>query len=201
MARIDRRDHDLDPTERRSRRTSSSSVVSSSHRRRSRRRRTCPGRSGTEPAVATAETTRADSDRHGLRRRIGSSAVYVGSSSGGVVAEPAVHDLAAERGGHDQRREHDQLGDQEASVVGALERVDAADLAPRLVPAGHDQRHDRAERERRVPRAAPRAARRRRPAGAPRRTAPRDRRASTPSPATCTRSAGIASPVWMPVPA
>ena len=33
-----------------------------------------------------------------------------------------------------------------------FERVDAADLAPRLVAAGDDQRDDRAQRERGVPR-------------------------------------------------
>ena len=61
--------------------------------------------------------------------------------------EAAVHDLAGEGGGDDEQREHDQLGDEELSVVGALQRAEAADLAPRLVRAGDDEGDHRAEGE------------------------------------------------------
>ena len=168
-------------TDRRSRRTSSSSVgvvvpaavVAVVVER-------FPCRSGTEPAGADRRTTTPTSDRQ-RAPSTDSSTVDV-LVVGRVVAEPAVHHLAAERGGHDQRREHDQLGDQEASVVGALERVDAA--RPAATPGNR--------RTRSGPRRAPSASAEYRGSTArissaspfgqrPRCTARRDRPASTPS--------------------
>ena len=64
-----------------------------------------------------------------------------------VRAELAVDHLTAECGGDDQRREHDQLHDQDAAVVGFLQRLDAADLPVALERAGDHERDHARERE------------------------------------------------------
>ena len=155
-------------TDRRSRRTSSSSVGRRrpSRRRRRRRRRASPCGVGVERRASRR-------DRPPARRRPpptgtalhGTSSSSLGRTSlvvGRQVPEPAVHHLAAERGGHDQRREHDQLGDQERAVVGAL----AARRCCRPGATPGSRRRRRARRSRRARArstgAAPRAARRRR---------------------------------------
>ena len=157
-------------------------VVGASPRRSARRTGATPF-----PPDAATGTDGSGIDRHARHRRRS-------------VAEAPVHDLAAERGGDDQRREHDQLDDEDAAVVGALQRVEAADLAPRLVRADTTSATTHRARARRSA-AAPRAARRRRVRGSTTATtAPRARRASTPSPPTCTsvgrdREPGRGSPL------
>ena len=104
--------------------------------------------------------------------------------------EPAVHDLAAERGRDDQRRERDELRDQQLAVVGVAQGVEAAHLAPRLEAAGDHQRDDRTQRERGVAPDPLRAAPPDRCARARRRRAGRARPASRPSPARGSRRPG-----------
>ena len=61
--------------------------------------------------------------------------------------EQPQHDLAAERGEDDDQRDEHELHDQDAAEVGGAQRIEAADLPPRLERAGDDQGDDARERD------------------------------------------------------